>query len=197
MFDIDTGSRVELTLTKPFVEAHGLTARHPEGRGGGRRLGRRRAVALLRDPRRLVRPGAGAGRRPGRHFGTQAKGAFSDPNYQGNVGSGLLKRYRVTFDYGHQVMYLKPLQPPPGDVGVFDRAGFWLNLSPAGFKIMDLTAGGAAAATGLKVGDEITAVDGVAGRTRSTCRAAQAPARRAGRHAGEARRAGRRPGAAR
>ena len=94
----------------------------------------------------------------------QGKGAFADPNYQGNVGSGLLKRYRVTFDYGHQTMYLKPLQPPPTDVGVFDRAGFWLNQSPAGFKIMDLTAGGAAAASGLKVGDEITAVDGVAAK---------------------------------
>ena len=80
-------------------------------------------------------------------------------------------------------MYLKPLAPPAGDVGVFDRAGFWLNLSPAGFKIMDLTAGGAAAASGLKVGDEITAVDGVAA-ARSTCRscasacATSRPARR-------------------
>jgi hypothetical protein len=95
-------------------------------------------------------------------FGTQAKGSFSDPNYQGNVGSGLLKRYRVSFDYDHQTMYLKPLAPAPSDIGVFDRAGFWLNLSPAGFKIMDLTTGGAAAGSGLKVGDEITAVDGVA-----------------------------------
>jgi len=93
-------------------------------------------------------------------FGTQGKGAFADPNYQGNVGSGLLKRYVVTFDYNHQLMYLKPLQPAASDVGVFDRAGFWLNQSPAGFKIMDLTAAGAAEAAGLKVGDEITAVDG-------------------------------------
>jgi S1-C subfamily serine protease len=61
-------------------------------------------------------------------------------------------------------MYLKPLEPAPGDVGVFDRAGFWINQSPSGFKIMDLTAGGAAAASGLKVGDEITAVDGVAAK---------------------------------
>jgi putative serine protease PepD len=45
---------------------------------------------------------------------------------------------------------------------VFDRAGFWLNMSAGGFKVMDLTAGSAAAQTGLKVGDEITAVDGVA-----------------------------------
>jgi hypothetical protein len=164
MFDIDTGSRVELTLTKPFVEAHDLTSKHPKGvlavdgwgvggpsrsyvtRGGWFDLGPVRIDGLVAS------------------FGTQGKGAFSDPNYQGNVGSGLLKRYRVTFDYDHQLMYLQPLQPPPTDVAVFDRAGFWINQSPAGFKIMDLTAGGAAAASGLKVGDEITAVDGVAAK---------------------------------
>ena len=93
-------------------------------------------------------------------FGYRGVVVDVDPNFQGNVGSGLLKRFAVTFDYAHQVMYLKPLPPPAGDVGVFDRAGFWLNESPAGFKIMDLTAGGAAEAAGLKAGDEITAVDG-------------------------------------
>jgi len=30
-FDIDTGSRVELTLTKPFVDANHLIAKHPKG----------------------------------------------------------------------------------------------------------------------------------------------------------------------
>ncbi|HEX3407998.1 MAG TPA: aspartyl protease family protein [Caulobacteraceae bacterium] len=164
MFDIDTGSRVELTLNKPFVEAHGLTQKHPKG-----------VVAVdgwgVGGPSRsYVTHGAWFDLGPVRveglvaSFGTQAKGSFSNPNYQGNVGSGLLKRYRVTFDYDHQLMYLKPLAPPPSDIDVFDRAGFWLNQSPAGFKIMDLTAGSAAAASGLKVGDEITAVDGVAAK---------------------------------
>jgi len=159
-FDIDTGSRVELTLTKPFVEAHGLTAKHPRGVlavdgwgvGGPSRSYVTRGDYLMLGPVRI--DGVVAS------FGTQGKGAFADPNYQGNVGSGLLKRYVVTFDYNHRIMYLKPLRPAPTDVGVFDRAGFWLNLSPAGFKIMDLTAAGAAQAAGLKVGDEITAVDG-------------------------------------
>jgi hypothetical protein len=162
MFDIDTGSRVELTLTKPFVEAHELTGKHPKGVlavdgwgvGGPSRSYVTRGAWFDLGPLRVNGLVAS--------FGTQAKGAFADPSYQGNVGSGLLKRYRVTFDYGHQLMYLKPLDPAPGDIGVFDRAGVWLNMSPAGFKVMDLTAGGAAAASGLRVGDEITAVDGVA-----------------------------------
>ncbi|HVN00282.1 MAG TPA: aspartyl protease family protein [Caulobacteraceae bacterium] len=161
-FDIDTGSRVELTLTKPFVEAHGLTAKHAKGVlavdgwgvGGPARSWVTRGAWFDLGPVRI--DGVVAS------FGTQDKGAFADPNFQGNVGSGLLKRYRVTFDYGRRVMYLKALEPAPTDVGVFDRAGVWLNMSPAGFKVMDLTSGSAAAAAGVKVGDEITAVDGVA-----------------------------------
>jgi C-terminal processing protease CtpA/Prc len=49
--------------------------------------------------------------------------------------------------------------PTPTDIAQFDRAGVWINDSAKGFKIVDLVAGGPADAAGLKVGDEITAVD--------------------------------------
>jgi hypothetical protein len=160
-FDIDTGSRVELTVTKPYVESSGLMARHPNGVtavdgwgvGGPSRSYVTRAASFDLGPVQIGPIVAG--------FSNQSRGAFSDPNFQGNVGSGLLKRFDVTFDYDHQIMYLKPLSRRPADVGVFDRAGAWLNLSSTGFKVMDLTATGPAQAAGLKVGDEITAVDGV------------------------------------
>jgi len=159
-FDIDTGSRVELTLTRPFVEANGLTAKHPRGVaavdgwgvGGRSRSYITRASDFTLGPVRIADVVTG--------FSTDAKGAFADPNYAGNVGSGLLKGFVVTFDYGHQIMYLKALPAPVPDVGAFDRAGLWINTSPAGFKIVDLTAGGPAQGAGLKVGDEITIVDG-------------------------------------
>ncbi|MDB5476366.1 MAG: aspartyl protease family protein [Phenylobacterium sp.] len=160
VFDIDTGSRVEVTLTKPFVDANGLRAAHPKGVTavdgwgvGGRSISYiTRGKSLFLGPVRI--PGVVAG------MATQARGSFADPNYQGNVGGGVLKRFVVTFDYDRQIMFLKPLADPGPDVGVFDRAGFWINTSTKGFKIVDLTAGGAAQAAGLKVGDEITAVDG-------------------------------------
>ena len=34
---------------------------------------------------------------------TAKAGSFSDANYEGNVGSGFLKRIVVTFDYAHQI----------------------------------------------------------------------------------------------
>jgi len=159
-FNIDTGSRVELTLTKPFVDANGLIAKHTKGVtavdgwgvGGRSRSYVTRGGALTLGPVRIEAPVAS--------FAIQSKGAFSDPNYEGNVGSGLLKRFVVTFDYDRQIMYLKPLAAPSPDIGTFDRAGFWINTSAKGFKIVDLTAGGPAASAGLKTGDEITAVNG-------------------------------------
>jgi Aspartyl protease/PDZ domain len=162
LFDIDTGSRVELTLTKPFVDANQLIAKHPKGVTavdgwgvGGRSIDYvTRGADLTLGSVRIDNLVAG--------LATQSKGAFSDPNMQGNVGTGLLKRFVVTFDYGHQIMYLKALPAPVPDAGTFDRAGFWINASPKGFRIADLTADGPAAKAGMKSGEEITAVDGVA-----------------------------------
>jgi hypothetical protein len=163
--DIDTGSRAEVTMTKPFVDAKGLVASHPKGIlavdgwgvGGPSRSYVTRASSLSLGSVKI--DGLVAG------LATQGKGSFADPNYIGNVGSGLLKRFVVTFDYGHQVMYLKPLPAPVADTNVFDRAGWWINAVPAGFKIVNLSAGGAAEAAGLKTGDEVTAVDGVKAAT--------------------------------
>ena len=91
----------------------------------------------------------------------QDKGAFAGNDYQGNVGGGILKRFIVTFDYGNQLMYLKPLPAPVADTGTFDRAGMWINQSSHGFKIADVTRGGAADEADLRTNDTITAVDGI------------------------------------
>jgi hypothetical protein len=161
-FDIDTGSRDELTLTKPFAQANHLLASHPRGviAVDGWGVGGRSIDYVTRGAELTL----GAVRTEDVVVGlaTQSKGAFSDANYEGNVGSGFLKRFVVTFDYGHQIMYLKALPAPVPDTGTFDRAGFWINLSSKGFKIADLTKDGPAAKAGVKADDEITAMDGIA-----------------------------------
>jgi len=161
-FDIDTGSRVEVTLTKPFVDANHLIAKHARGVRavdgwgvGGRAVDYiTRGAELTLGPVKIDHLVVG--------LATQSKGTFADPNYEGNVGTALLKRFVVTFDYGNQLMYLQALPAPVPDSGTFDRAGFWINTSPKGFRIADLTAGGPAEKAGLKTGDDITAIDGVA-----------------------------------
>lgn len=159
-FDIDTGSRAEVDFTSPFVNAHNLRARFAKGAsavtgwgvGGPARDYMVRLPSLMLGPVKVENIAAGLSEAKG--------GSISDPNYEGNVGSALLKRFVVTFDYAHQVMYLKRIVPAPPDVGTFDRSGMWINARDGGFAITDVAKGSAAAEAGLAVGDVILALDG-------------------------------------
>lgn len=159
-FDIDTGSRAEVDVTAPFVERMGLRARYTPGVntitgwgvGGASRSYVVRLPSLTLGTVNATHVVAGL---------SEAKaGSFSDANYEGNVGSGLLKRFVATFDYAHQVLYLKPLEPPPADAGRFDRSGMWINAADGGFIVTAVAADTPAAEAGVAKGDLITAIDG-------------------------------------
>jgi PDZ domain/Aspartyl protease len=159
-FAIDTGSRTELNLTTPLVECARLRDAYPGGVlavdgwgvGGPVKSHVVRGKSLTLGTVTVADPVAS--------LSTAKAGSFSDANYEGNVGSGFLKRFVVTFDYAHQVMYLKPLVPPPADAGTFDKSGMWINLDHQGFAVADVADGGPAKDAGLAVGDVITAIDG-------------------------------------
>lgn len=159
-FDIDTGSRSEITVTKPFAEKNKLRATHPkgvdavEGWGvGGPSTGyvMRASELTLGDVK--VGPVVAS-------LSDQSKGAFSGSDFSGNVGGGVLKRFTVTFDYNNKIMYLKPRTGLIADAGTYDRAGLWINVGGGGFKIVNLTKGAPAEQAGLKQDDIIVAVDG-------------------------------------
>jgi hypothetical protein len=159
-FDIDTGARDELTLTAPFAEKHDLRASHPKGViavdgwgvGGPTRGYNFRGKSITLGPVTLDNVTTS--------LSIQKKGSFSSAAYSGNVGTRLLKRFIVTFDYGHQIMYLKPEPGPVADSGVFDRSGMWINVKGDGFDVMDVTPGGPAEKAGIKAGDVIASVNG-------------------------------------
>ena len=159
-FDIDTGSRSELTLNKPFAAKNGLRVSHPKGVNAvdGWGVGGPSTGYVTRG--RTMTLGSVVIDNVVATLTNQDKGVFSGSDYSGNVGGGILKRFVVTFDYGNQTLYLKPLSGPVADTGTFDRAGMWINQSAHGFKIADVTRGGPAEAAGLKTGDTITEVDG-------------------------------------
>jgi Aspartyl protease/PDZ domain len=153
-YNIDTGSRSELTLTKSFVDQGGLRTKHPKGVdamvgwgvGGPTRAYVTRATEMTLGQIRIDNVVT--------NMSTQDRGGLS-----GFVGGGILKRFIITFDYEHQMMYLKPRPGPVADTGTFDRAGMWLNESPLGFEIVDVTKGSPAEQAGLKPSDTILAVD--------------------------------------
>ena len=159
-FDIDTGSRSEVDITSPFVAAHDLRARFPKGVsavtgwgvGGPSRSYVVRLPSLTLGTVRVDHPVGG--------LSQDKHGSISDPNYEGNIGSGFLKRFVVTFDYAHQRMYLKPVDPPQVDAGQFDRAGMWINSKSDGYAVTYVSEQGPAAHAGIQAGDVITRLDG-------------------------------------
>ena len=159
-FTIDTGSRASLTLNSPFVAAHQLNkgcktldAVTGWGVGGPTRSIAMRGDALALGPMTVSGPVV--------ELSTDTKGGFAETALAGNIGAGILKRYVVTLDYEHRVMYLKPTAGTVADLDTFDRAGMWLNLGDNGdFSVVDVTKDAPADQAGLKTGDEIVAVDG-------------------------------------
>src|SRR5215472_15156950 len=90
----------------------------------------------------------------------QKSGNLTDIYTAGNVGAGILKRFNIIWGYPHsQIFFEKNKNYSAPDV--FDRAGLWVNLSDAGFEIVDVIAGSPAAEAGLKVGDTVIAVNGM------------------------------------
>jgi hypothetical protein len=156
--DIDTGSGAQISLTKPYVEAQKLRAAFPNGIltvdgwgvGGPVKSYDAMLPSLALGP--VVTSDVVAG------LTTQDKGSFSDAYLDGNVGTGFLKRFVVTFDYGRRFLYLRRLAHPLPDTGTFDRAGMWLNLAKDGFQIMSVADGGPAAAAKLAPGDVVTQI---------------------------------------
>src|SRR5262249_31472229 len=89
----------------------------------------------------------------------QKQGALAHAAPAGNIGSGVLKRFTVTFDYGNQLILLEP-SPRTGVGDSSDRSGIWINVAPDGFRVDGIVAGSPAAQAGLQTGDVLIAVDG-------------------------------------
>jgi PDZ domain/Aspartyl protease len=159
-FTIDTGSRASLTLNSPFAAAHhlnkdGKTLDAVTGWGVG---GPTRSIAMRGDTLAI---GPMTIKGPVVELSTDTKGGFAETSLAGNIGAGILKRFVVTLDYEHRVMYLKPTNGAVADLDTFDRAGLWLNLGDNGdLTVVDVTRGAPADQAGLKPGDEILAVNG-------------------------------------
>ncbi|HEY1838447.1 MAG TPA: aspartyl protease family protein [Rhizomicrobium sp.] len=164
-FVIDTGSGAFIDLNTGFVEKNNFRAKYSKaiyaiggfGVGGPSYEYVARGHELKLGDVAIPDPVVG--------LSTDTKGSMADPTNSGNVGNNALKRFIVTFDYGHKVMYLKPSPRRIDDVGTYDRAGMRVNLDADGFRIVYVDKGAPAETAGLKANDVIVAVDGKPARS--------------------------------
>lgn len=159
-FDFDTGSRASVGLNSPFVQRHALRARFVPnveavtgwGLGGPTRASVARVRRLRLGPVVINDVVVDMSR--------HTQGVLSHAAPAGSVGSGLLKRFTVTFDYAGQRVFLLPHEGTPRRDG-FDRSGLWINRSAGGFRVDGVVERSPAAQAGLVEGDVIVEIDGV------------------------------------
>ena len=161
LYNIDTGSGQFVSMTRPFVERTGLRARYPNavtmvdgfGTGGPSHATIVRAKTLTLGPAEVTHVAAS--------LSTAQHGSFGDPAYGGNVGNGVLRHFRVTFDYPHQTMYLARVAHPDLSEYGFSRSGIIGIPDNGRLKVLDASAGTPAAEAGIKPGDLIISIGAV------------------------------------
>jgi len=159
-FIVDTGDRSSLTLFRPFVQEHDLTdslALTPEittGWGIGGPIPAR--VTRLDTLMVHDSPVTGVVTR----LPTLTSGAFATSEEAGSIGTGVLSRFNVTFDYPHKTMYLVP-NASRFRHDSWDGAGMWLVNGDGGIEVYDILPGGPAEHYGLHKGDVIVQVNDI------------------------------------
>jgi hypothetical protein len=159
-FQLDTGARPSLTLTRSFADAYDLVEKYQARREavGGPGLGGQSRGLLARpeelDLGQLAVHGLVA------LISSSWRRNIATSIIAGNIGGGLLKRFRVILDYPQETLYLQPNRYF-AEPDVFDRSGLWVMRASDGsaFEIADVMIESPASKVGLKVGERILKVD--------------------------------------
>ena len=163
-FSIDTGSPGSLTLSAQFVAEHDLATRYraavrvmpARGIGG--------PVYALLTLAELLDLGTATVNSPVTFLSQQRAGTSTNKDTAGNIGFGILHRFKIFFDYSHKKIYFEP-NAQWGDPDLADRSGLRLERSANAFEVAFVAENSAAAKAGLKPGDWIVAVDAAPSET--------------------------------
>jgi hypothetical protein len=159
-FEVDTGARSSISIMRPFATANHLVEKYQAKTEviGGYGVGGP-AKALLIRPQSL-KIGSIDIKDPVGLIETGEKGAAAATETAGNLGGGILKRFTVTLDYEHQVLYLEP-NVSFSEPDVFDRSGIWcMQDNSGGLSVMDVVKNSPADKAGVQAGDKIVGMDG-------------------------------------
>lgn len=160
-FVIDTGSGAWLILAPEFVTEQNVLSVVPRtvqvvARGvGGQSLNPVGRVERLELGGQVLE-------KPITMFRSPGPGMIAAPGSLGNIGGGILRCFRVIFDYPHSRMILEP-NHRMGEPFEYDMSGLGLRAAGAAFdrvtvaRVLDASP---AAEAGVREGDELASVDG-------------------------------------
>ena len=148
-FLVDLGDRSSLTLFGPFWRAHHLDRVFGPGVVAitGYGLGGPVKGEVVRVPE-FTMSGVRV-RGIVARLSLQKAGAFNTSAIAGSIGTGILKRFNVTFDYRKRRILLQ--EAPGRDVpDEADRSGLWLGRSGSDFEVFGVVPNSPAARGGIK-----------------------------------------------
>lgn len=106
-FRIDTGSRNSLDLHAPFVREHNLLEKYPDHLDVPAGFGVGGVASGVVGRIKSLQIGSFVIPSPVTGFSTAEEGAFATTKSAGNIGGGVLNRFKVIFDYAHSQMILE------------------------------------------------------------------------------------------
>ena len=159
-FHIDTGSRSGLDLHAPFVNKYGFMKQYPKyldtfsGVGvGGKSKG---VISRIKS----FQLGDFVISNPITGFSLAEEGAFASVKTDGNIGGGILKRFKVIFDYSKNQMILE--KNSSFDLPErYDMSGMWLAAENGKIYVIKVLKDSPAEKAKIKEGDEIVSLNEV------------------------------------
>jgi hypothetical protein len=158
VFSLDTGDSGGLTVFEPFARAHGIRklgkvlATQMRGAGGKIVASEAHVETLALGPFSIAHPLA--------TFAAPAKGVFASSVLGGNLGYDVLSQFVLTFDYEHRRLYLQRGQRF-ASAQSHGYSGLGLDRRDHQTLVVATVAPDSPAQTaGLRVGDQVTAING-------------------------------------
>jgi hypothetical protein len=158
MFNLDTGSRKSLDLNAPFVQEKGFLKKYPKAIEAFAGAGIGGQTKSLQARIKSIQIGSFLIKEPITGLSLAEEGAFKSEKTQGNIGGGILKRFKVIFDYEHKKVILEK-NDLFDQKDELDKSGMMIIWKDGEFLINHIFKGTPAEKAKLEPGEEITSIN--------------------------------------